>query len=468
MCGVFSIRSKKLNVAQATYFGLYALQHRGQESAGIAVSDGKRLKNVKNVGLVSQVFNKEILEDLNGFIAIGHARYSTTGSSNLANAQPYVASFHGEDVAIAHNGNLLNTDVLRQECASKGFKFVGTSDTEVIAALIEQSKKETLEEAIIDMMHTVVGAYSLIFLYRDKMIAVRDPHGIRPLVVGTVEDGFVMASEDCAFSVVGGKMLREVMPGEIFIVDEKGTHSQMLLTETERRGFCSFEYIYFARPDSVFNNKSLYSIRVKMGRNLYRENPVEADAVISVPDSGTPAAIGYSRESGIPFAEGLIKNRYIGRTFIQPDQLLREVGVKLKLNPIVDAINGKKIIIVDDSIVRGTTSKKIVKLLRDTGVKEVHFRVSSPRVMNPCFYGIDTASKKELIAANMSLDEIREELDVDSIAYLSYEGLINAIHLPKEQLCLACFDGNYPVSVSDQLKRSKHLFDDNGPRSSVG
>jgi len=459
MCGIFSIKSKKINVAQAAYFALYALQHRGQESAGIAVSNGREIKNVKNVGLVSQVFNKEILDELKGDVAIGHARYSTTGSSNVHNAQPFIAKFQGEDVAIAHNGNLLNTEALRAECENKGFNFIGSSDTEVMSALIEQSNKENLEEAIMDLMHKVIGAYSLLFLYRDKIIAARDPYGIRPLVIGKVEDGYVMASEDCAFSVVGAKMLREIMPGEIFTVDEQGTHSQMMLTPPNRRGFCSFEYIYFARPDSVFNNKSLYSIRVKMGRNLYREDPIQADAVISVPDSGTPAAIGFSKESGIPFAEGLIKNRYIGRTFIQPDQALREVGVKLKLNPIVDAIKGKRIVIVDDSIVRGTTSKKIVKLLRDTGVKEVHFRVSSPRVMNPCFYGIDTASKDELIAANMTLDEIRDELDVDSIAYLSYDGLINAIHLPKDQLCLACFDGEYPVNVPDKLKRSKHMFD---------
>ena len=312
------------------------------------------------------------------------------------------------------------------------------------------------------MMGVIKGAYSLVIMGLNKIIALRDPLGIRPLVIGTIADGYVIASEDCALSVVAAKRQRDVLPGELFVIDENGTHTRMSLQgNLGRSGFCSFEYIYFARPDSVFNGKSLYSIRVKMGRNLFREHPVEADAVISVPDSGTPAAIGFSKESGIEFAEGLIKNRYIGRTFIQPDQLLRDVGVKLKLNPIIDALKGKKIVIVDDSIVRGTTSKKIVKLLRESGAKEVHFRVSAPMVMNPCFYGIDTASKNELIAANKSLSEIQDELNVDSIGYLSMEGLLNAIHLPKDSMCLACFNGEYPIEVSNSLKKSKYLFDNN-------
>ncbi len=462
MCGIFAIWSKKINVAEATYFGLFSLQHRGQESAGISVTNGQEIHTVKELGLVSQVFTKESLLNLNGFAAVGHTRYSTTGSVTIHNAQPFIANFHGDPISIAHNGNLINTETLRAQCQEKGYIFKGTSDTEVIAALLEQSSNHNLEEAILEMMGVIKGAYSLVIMGLNKIIALRDPLGIRPLVIGTIADGYVIASEDCALSVVAAKRQRDVLPGELFVIDENGTHTRMSLQgNLGRSGFCSFEYIYFARPDSVFNGKSLYSIRVKMGRNLFREHPVEADAVISVPDSGTPAAIGFSKESGIEFAEGLIKNRYIGRTFIQPDQLLRDVGVKLKLNPIIDALKGKKIVIVDDSIVRGTTSKKIVKLLRESGAKEVHFRVSAPMVMNPCFYGIDTASKNELIAANKSLSEIQDELNVDSIGYLSMEGLLNAIHLPKDSMCLACFNGEYPIEVSNSLKKSKYLFDNN-------
>ncbi|MEK6557145.1 MAG: amidophosphoribosyltransferase, partial [Candidatus Margulisiibacteriota bacterium] len=445
MCGIFGIWSTKLNVAEATYFGLFALQHRGQESAGIAITDGKQINLVKGLGLVSQVFDKDSLESLKGFAAVGHSRYSTTGSVLKVNAQPLLANFHGHDVAVTHNGNLINTEQLRKECAIKGYVFKGTSDTEVIAALLEQSSETELEDAILSLMRQIRGAYSLVFLAKDRIVAVRDPYGIRPLVISSLGSGYVIASEDCAVSIVGGGSGRELLPGELLTIDETGTHTRTALHQEARGGFCSFEYIYFARPDSIFNHKSLYSIRVKMGRNLFREHPVEADCVISVPDSGTPAAIGYSKESGIAFAEGLIKNRYIGRTFIQPDQLLREVGVKLKLNPIVDAIAGKRIVIVDDSIVRGTTSKKIVKLLRECGAREVHFRVSSPMVIAPCFYGIDTAGKNELIASNLSLEEIRDELKVDSIGFLSLKGLLNAIHLPKDSLCLACFNGDYPI-----------------------
>ena len=461
MCGIFGVWTAKLNVAEAVYFGLFALQHRGQESAGIAVVTAEKMTMLKDLGLVSQVFDKEKLLSLGtGHAAIGHTRYSTTGSVVVDNAQPMMTTFRGQPVAVVHNGNLINTEELRQECIDRGHQFVGTSDTEVIAALIKDADTIDLEQAILEMMGKINGAYSLVFLTKEKMIAVRDPMGIRPLVVGTLDsNGYVISSEDCALMVVGAKFSREILPGELLTIDGIGTHTRMFIQQSQRQGACSFEYIYFARPDSVFNGRSLYSIREKMGRNLFREHPVEADVVISVPDSGTPAAIGFAKESGVGFAEGLIKNRYIGRTFIQPEQLLREVGVKLKLNPIVDAIKGKRIVIVDDSIVRGTTSKKIVKLLRDTGAKEVHFRVSSPMVMNPCFYGIDTATKKELIAANMDVEAIRRELNVDSLGYLSLDGLLNAIHLPKRSLCLACFDGDYPIPVSNSLKKSKYLFD---------
>ena len=460
MCGIFAVWSDKISVSEAVYFGLFALQHRGQESAGISSTDGEKITTVKNLGLVAQVFNKESLQTLNGFAALGHARYSTTGSVSVNNAQPFETTFKGKPVAVAHNGNLINTEILREQCQEKGYKFIGTSDTEVIAALIELSEKNEIEDALLELMTIIKGAYSLAILTTDKIIALRDPYGIRPLIVGESENCIVVSSEDCALSVIGAKMIRSVLPGELFIIDKNGYHTRMsLLKSQQKNGFCSFEYIYFSRPDSVFNGKSLYSIRVKMGRNLFREQPVEADVVISVPDSGTPAAIGFSKESGITFAEGLIKNRYIGRTFIQPEQLLREVGVKLKLNPIVDAIKGKRIVIVDDSIVRGTTSKKIVGLIRESGAKQVHLRVSSPMVINPCFYGIDTAGKNELIASKMNLEEIRKELNVDSIGYLSMEGLLNAIHLPKSSMCLACFNGDYPIAVPEDMRQSKFLFD---------
>lgn len=459
MCGIFGVLSKDISVAEAAYLGLFALQHRGQESAGMSVFNSGDLKTHKDLGLVSQVFDKEILNSLKGSAAVGQTRYSTTGSSgNILNSQPFETFFQDQYIAITHNGNLVNSSELKKILIEQGYKFQGSSDTELIAALINNSKADTLEEAIIGAVEKLQGAYSLLILGEDEIFAVRDPLGIRPLVVGRIADGYVMASEDCAISVVGGEVIREVGAGEMLTINHDQIKSHFFKQEDEFN-ICSFEYIYFARPDSNIESRNLYNARVKMGRNLSREYPVDADIVISVPDSGTPAAIGYSRESGIPFAEGFIKNRYIGRTFIHPDQLMRDVGVKIKLNPIKQSIKGKKIVIVDDSIVRGTTSKKIVQLLRNCGVKEVHFRVSSPRVINPCFYGIDTSNKKELIAANLDLKEIETKLDVDSLGYLSLKGLTNAIHLPENHLCLACFNGNYKIPVSDELKRSKNLLD---------
>lgn len=460
MCGIFGLYSDKLNVAQAVYFGLFSLQHRGQESAGISVSNGVKVSTFKKQGLVSQVFTNEDLDHLQGDMAIGHVRYSTTGSSNIINAQPFVFNFQDKQMALAHNGNIVNVEELRSYCESKNVVFNGSSDTEVMAAMLEISQEKTIEKAIEDVAIRLRGAYSFLVITPDKMIGMRDPYGIRPMVVGELEGGgYAISSEDCALSVVGGKQAREILPGEMCIISRQGMQIKTCIEPGPKLGICSFEFIYLARPDSCIAGKSLYDTRVKMGRNLFREHPVEADAVISVPDSGTPAAIGYSKESRIPFAEGLIKNRYIGRTFIQPDQLLREVGVRLKLNPIISAVKGKKIVIVDDSIVRGTTSKKIVKLLRQAGAKEIHFRVSSPMVINPCFYGIDTATKKELVAANYSVEEIRKMLGVDSLGFLSLEGLLNAMHLPKRNICLACFDGDYPVPVPEELQRSKHLFE---------
>lgn len=452
MCGIFGVYSNKLNVIESTYFGLYALQHRGQESAGISVSNGEQVHTIKKQGLIAQAFTKEELELLpKGDMAIGHVRYSTTGSSFIENAHPFSFMFKGTYMSLAHNGNLVNIQYLRDLCVKKGYRFNSSSDTEIICAMISVSGKDTIEEAIVETVKELRGAFTFIVLTPDKIIGARDSFGIRPMAISQIVGGYAIASEDCALSVVGGENIREVLPGEMVVISRKGITSVIAMEPQKRLAGCSFEYLYFARPDSSISGKNLYEARVKMGRNLYREHPVDADIVISVPDSGTPAAIGFSKESGIQFAEGLIKNRYIGRTFIQPEQLLREVGVRLKLNPIIPAVRNKRIVLVDDSIVRGTTSKKIVKLLRSVGAKEVHMRVSSPEVKWPCFYGIDTESQKELIAANYSVEEIGRMLDVDSIGYLSLKGLVNAIHLPKDYLCLACFDGNYPIEVPEQL-----------------
>ncbi len=460
MCGIFGVSSKKLNVAEATYFGLFALQHRGQESAGISVSNGEQVHTSKKQGLISQAILKEDLEKLpEGDMAIGHVRYSTTGGSHIGNAQPFAFMFKGTYMSLAHNGNLVNINELRAECEEKGFSFTGSSDTEIISAMLSLSDKDTIEEAVAIVAKKLRGAYSFIVLTTDKIVGIRDPYGIRPMVVGELSDGYVIASEDCSFGVVGASLIRDIMPGEMIVISNDGFKTEMVFEHQDRLASCAFEFLYFARPDSCIEGVNLYDARVKMGRNLYREHPVEADAVISVPDSGTPAAIGFSKESGIPFAEGLIKNRYIGRTFIQPEQLLREVGVRLKLNPIVPAIKNKRIVLVDDSIVRGTTSKKIVSLLRNAGAKEIHMRVSSPEVMWPCFYGLDTESKDELVAANHSVEEIGKMLNVDSIGYLSMKGLVNAIHLPKNHICLACFNGKYPVEVPEDMQRSKSCFD---------
>jgi amidophosphoribosyltransferase len=460
MCGIFGIYSNKLNVIESTYFSLFALQHRGQESAGISVSNGEQVHTIKKLGLISQAFTKEDMDALpKGEIAIGHVRYSTTGSSFVENAHPFAFMFKGTYMSLAHNGNLVNIQELRDWCMDKGFRFNSSSDTELICAMLTLSEKDTIEEAIAEVSKRLKGAYSFVVLTPDKIVGMRDSFGIRPMVIGEISGGFAIASEDCALGVVGAEHIREVMPGEMVVISKNGVSFNTVFEPQQRLAACAFEFLYFARPDSCISGKNLYEARVRMGRNLYREHPVDADSVISVPDSGTPAAIGFSRESGIPFAEGLIKNRYIGRTFIQPDQLLREVGVRLKLNPIISAIKNKRIVLVDDSIVRGTTSKKIVKLLRSVGAKEIHMRISAPEVKWPCFYGIDTESQKELIAANHSVEEIGKILEVDSIGYLSLKGLVNAIHLPKEHLCLACFNGDYPVQVPDNLQRSKTGYD---------
>lgn len=457
-CGVFGIYNFKADSpAKSVYYGLFALQHRGQESCGIAASDGEEIRHHKGMGMVNQVFDEISLSRLKGNITVGHVRYSTTGSSIIENAQPIVIDTKYGTIALAHNGNLINSHDLRQELKAKGISFVGTSDSEVIAAMIATSAKPDFEEALVDTFKQCRGAFSLLILTQDKLIAVRDPHGIRPLSIGKLENGYVVASETCALDILGANYLRDVANGEIVVVDKNGLRSRTWAMG-EREALCVFEYIYFARPDSVLNGRNVYESRYQMGKYLAKEHPVEADMVFGVPESGVPAAMGYSAESKIPYGEGLIKNRYIGRTFIQPSQEIRDLGVKIKLNPIRDAVRGKKVVVLDDSIVRGTTSRQLVRLIREAGAREVHMRVSSPPNLNPCFYGIDTATKAELIAANLSIEGIRKYIEADSLGYLSLKNLIRSVSLPARSLCLACFNGEYPVRVPEKLQSLKLFF----------
>lgn len=458
-CGVFGIYASKGNVAEFIFYGLQALQHRGQESAGIAVSDGENILVFKDLGLVSQVFSEQNLAPLQGSIGIGHTRYSTTGRNVWKNSQPLYRMFRDDVFAIAHNGNLTNTEELRKEQMRKGIRFETTTDTEIIASLIESSAADNIEDAVREAIGKIKGSYSLVILTKDKLFAIRDPHGFRPMVLGDLEGSFVIASETCALDIIDGQFIREIDPGEIIIIDKNGIRSQMILS-VDRVSMCVFELIYFSRPDSNLYNKNIFEIRHKMGQELAKELPVDADMVISVPDSGTPAAIGYSAQSKIPYGEGLIKNRYIGRTFIQPTQEIREIGVRLKLNPLRDVIKGKRLIVVDDSIVRGNTSKKVVKMLYSAGAKEIHMRISSPPLLHPCYYGIDMATKKDFLATQRTLEDIRKYLNVDSLKYLSIEGLVRAIGEQKDKFCFACFNGDYPVPIPDNLKLDKYFMED--------
>lgn len=458
-CGVFGIYAPGKSVAELIFYGLQALQHRGQESAGIAVSDGEDILVFKDLGLVSQVFSEQNLAPLQGSSGIGHTRYSTTGKNIWKNSQPLYRMFGNEVFALAHNGNLTNTEELRKEQMKKGIRFETTTDTEVITSLIESSECENFEEAVYEAIGRIKGCYSLVILSKDKLIALRDPHGFRPLVLGRRDDDYVIASETCALDIIDADFIREVDPGEVIIVDKDGLRSQMMLP-VERVSMCVFELIYFARPDSYLYNKNIFKIRHKMGQQLAKEMPVEADMVISVPDSGTPAAIGYSVGSGIPYSEGLIKNRYVGRTFIQPTQEIREIGVRLKLNPLKDVIKGKRLVVVDDSIVRGTTSRKVVQMLYLAGAKEIHLRISSPPLLFPCYYGIDMATKKEFIANCKAVEDIRKYLSVDSLKYLSIEGLVRAIGQPRDKFCFACFNGDYPVPVEDKSDFDKYFMEE--------
>ncbi len=467
-CGVFGVYApdKALEVAKLTYFGLYALQHRGQESAGIATLNKGDIYCHKDMGLVSQVFNEEILEQLPGEIAIGHTRYSTTGSSLKENAQPVVLDTRLGKLALAHNGNLVNAVELRKHLSERNANFITSTDSEMIALTLadEVGNGKDWLQAAISAFKLCTGAYSLTIATPAGLMGARDRNGIRPLVIGILsgEEGaskrYVLSSETCGLDIIGAEYVRDVNPGELVWITESGLKSVDWAEEVEKK-LCIFEMIYFARPDSVMHDETLYSYRIRLGRQLAKESFVDADLVIGVPDSGIPAAIGFSRESGLTYGEGLIKNRYVGRTFIQPTQSMREAGIRMKLNTLKDALQGKRIIIVDDSIVRGTTSKKIVKTLRDAGATEVHMRISSPPVTHPCFYGIDTDNQNQLIAATKSVKEIEERIGVDTLAYLTWEGMLEATQENTENFCSACFTGDYPVSIPEDIRRSKLMLE---------
>lgn len=464
-CGVFGLYAPGEDVAKLTYFGLYALQHRGQESAGIATFAGDQVHLHKDMGLVSQVFNEKVLQELPGDLAVGHTRYSTTGSSRVINAQPAVLETRLGPLALAHNGNLVNTAQLREVLLRDNYCFLTTTDSEAIAFAIahEISTGKDWLQGTIAACQRCQGAFSLVVGTPAGLMGIRDPNGIRPLVIGTLGGGettrrYVLASETCGLDIIGADYLRDVEPGELVWITEAGMASFHWVKQPKRK-LCIFEMIYFARPDSQMHGESLYSYRLRLGRRLAAESPAEADLVIAVPDSGIPAAIGFSQASGIPYAEGLIKNRYVGRTFIQPTQAMRESGIRMKLNPLKDVLAGKRILIVDDSIVRGTTSHQIVKALRDAGATEVHMRVSSPPVTHPCFYGIDTDTQDQLIAATKSVDQIAAQIGVDSLHFLSWEGMLQATQEDPESFCTACFTGDYPIPVPEPVKRSKVILE---------
>jgi len=446
-CALFGVYAPGDDVARLTFFGLYSLQHRGQESSGIATADGKQIHVYTKMGLVAQAFDEGVLGQLGGDIAIGHNRYSTTGSSRAGNAQPIVVEGSAGRLALGHNGNIVNARELRQQLEEQGYTFTTTTDSEIIAYLILSSTKKTWVERIRHAMKRLVGAYSLVLLTEDALYGVRDPLGVRPLCLGKLNGGWVLSSESCALDHIGAQLVRDIEPGEIAVINTKGIRSYKDRRDSTKRGFCIFEYIYFARPDSLISGRRVYSAREAMGASLAQEHPIAADMVIGVPDSATTAGIGYSQASGIPFTEGLLKNRYVGRTFIEPDQRIRELGVKLKFNPMPERLEGKSVVLVDDSIVRGTTTPRVIALLRRAGVKEVHIRICAPPIRHPCFLGVDMASSWELIAAYKEVPEIAEFIGADTLGYLSIERLIESIALPRELFCLACFTGDYPVPV---------------------
>jgi amidophosphoribosyltransferase len=476
-CGVFGVWAPGEEVAKLTYFGLYALQHRGQESAGIAVSNGSQILVFKDMGLVSQVFDETALTSLIGHLAIGHARYSTTGASVWENAQPTFRATAGGSIALGHNGNLVNTVELAEMAAAlpgtggRGTQVASTNDTDLITALLagqrdEDGKAVPVEEAARRVLPRVQGAFSLVFMDEHTLYAARDPQGVRPLVLGRTERGWVVASETAALDIVGATFIREIEAGELVAIDEDGLRSSRF-AEARPKG-CVFEYVYLARPDTDIAGRNVYLSRVEMGRRLAKEAPAEADLVIPTPESGTPAAIGYAEASGIPYGSGLVKNSYVGRTFIQPSQTIRQLGIRLKLNPLREVIRGKRLVVVDDSIVRGNTQRALVRMLREAGAAEVHVRISSPPIKWPCFFGIDFATRAELIANGLSVEEIGKSLGADSLAYISLDGMVEATTIAKPDLCRACFDGEYPMELPDPELLGKHLLEADAVRPGRG
>ena len=461
-CGVFGVWAPGEEVAKLTFYGLYALQHRGQESAGIATSDGSRIFVYKDMGLVSQVFTENDLATLTGHLAIGHCRYSTTGSSTWANAQPTLrATTHGT-LALAHNGNLTNTGDLAEYLAKNvpghaDHANHATTDTEIMTALIASQEGKNFEGSALAVLPMLKGAFSLVFMDEHTLYAARDRHGVRPLVIGKLDHGWVVASESAALDIVGAAYVREVEPGEFIAIDADGLRSHRWAEATPKG--CIFEYVYLARPDTAIAGRNVHATRVELGAQLAREHPVVADIVIPVPESGTPAAVGYARESGIPYGAGLVKNSYVGRTFIQPSQTIRQLGIRLKLNPLRDVIEGKRIVVVDDSIVRGNTQRALIRMLREAGALEIHVRISSPPVKWPCYYGIDFASRAELIAAGLEVEEIRRSIGADSLGYVSMEGLVEATTIAESKLCTACFTGSYPIDIPTDQSAGKNLLE---------
>jgi len=468
-CGVFGVWAPGEDVAKLTYYGIYALQHRGQESAGIAVSNGRQILVYKDMGLVSQVFDEATLESLKGHLAIGHARYSTTGASTWHNAQPTFRPTAEGSIALAHNGNLTNTRELADLVAGLPSEAgeleiprrevqESTNDTSLVTALLAHPRGEaTLEERALEVLPQVRGAFSFVWMDETSLYAARDPQGVRPLVIGRLERGWVVASETAALDIVGASFIREVEPGELVVVDEEGLRTRHFAESAPKH--CLFEFVYLARPDTLMNDQRVHSVRVEIGRRLAREFPADADLVMPVPESGTPAAIGYAEESGIPYGTGLVKNSYVGRTFIQPSQTIRQLGIRLKLNPLRDVIDGKRLVVVDDSIVRGNTQRALVRMLREAGAREVHVRISSPPVKWPCFYGIDFATRAELIANGLAVDEICRSIDADSLAYISLEELTEATAVPADKLCRACFDGQYPIPLPGERHLGKNVLE---------
>ncbi|MGL4670475.1 MAG: amidophosphoribosyltransferase [Methanobacteriaceae archaeon] len=466
-CGIVGICSnnKSRNVASFVYYGLYALQHRGQESAGIATHNGNKISSFSEMGLVTDAFNGFDINELKGNVGIGHVRYSTTGSSELESCQPFIENINDKSIAIAHNGDIINSNSLKKELSGEGFNFISDTDSEVVSHLIKREfenlgssydfSHENVVKIIEKVSNMLIGSYSLVILINDQLYAVRDPAGMKPLSIGKRATSYMVASETVAFDVVGAEFIRDLVPGEIiyFNNNKNDIHSYMMESATTTsNAHCMFEYVYFARPDSTIDSQNVYTVRKKMGEHLFNEYPVDADVVMPVPDSSIPAAIGFANASGIPYAEGLIKNRYVGRTFIMPTQEERELAVKLKMNPIASELKGKKIVLVDDSIVRGTTSESLIGILRKAGAKEIHMRIGCPPVISPCYYGVAMATKKELIAANLTVDQIKDKLGVDSLGYLSIDSLIDSVNIPKEDLCLGCVNEEYPTEIPECLE----------------